>query len=284
MKTLGYYNGTVDEIDQVMIPMNDRVHWFGDGVYDAGPCRNYHIFALDEHLDRLYNSAGLLRIRMPLGKAELADLLNTLVKKMDTGSIFVYVQVTRGTQFPRNHVFPGPDVPSNLWITLTPQNMPDGKTPIKLITEPDTRFYHCNIKTLNLIPSVMAAEKAKEAGCQEAVFYRKPDRVTECAHSNIHILKDGILRTAPTDELILPGIARAHLIRSCKRLGIPVSETAFTLKELMDADEVIVTSSSNLCMHASGIDGKPVGGKAPELLSMIRTDLFDEFNAATGGE
>ena len=68
MKTLGYYNGTIDEIDKVMIPMNDRVHWFGDGVYDAGPCRNYHIFALDEHLDRLYNSAGLLRIKIPLSK------------------------------------------------------------------------------------------------------------------------------------------------------------------------------------------------------------------------
>ena len=101
MKTLGYYNGTIDEIDKVMIPMNDRVHWFGDGVYDAGPCRNYHIFALDEHLDRLYNSAGLLRIKIPLSKKELADLLSGLVRKMDTGNLFVYVQVTRGTQSPR---------------------------------------------------------------------------------------------------------------------------------------------------------------------------------------
>ena len=148
----------------------------------------------------------------------------------------------------------------------------------------DTRFFHCNIKTLNLIPSVMAAQQAKEKGCQEAVFYRLPDRVTECAHSNVHILKDGILRTAPTDNLILPGIARAHLIRSCKRLGIPVSETAFTLKDLFEADEVIVTSSSNLCLYASEIDKKPVGGKAQDLLSMVRADLFDEFFAATEEE
>lgn len=284
MKTLGYYNGTIDEIDKVMIPMNDRVHWFGDGVYDAGPCRNYHIFALDEHLDRLYNSAGLLRIKVPLSKKELADLLSGLVRKMDTGNLFVYVQVTRGTQSPRNHLFPEPDVPANLWITLTPQVMPDGMTPIRLITVEDTRFFHCNIKTLNLIPSVMAAQQAKEKGCQEAVFYRLPDRVTECAHSNVHILKDGILRTAPTDNLILPGIARAHLIRSCKRLGIPVSETAFTLKDLFEADEVIVTSSSNLCLYASEIDKKPVGGKAQDLLSMVRADLFDEFFAATEEE
>ena len=281
MKTLGYYNGTIDEVDKIMIPMNDRVHWFGDGVYDAGPCRNYHIFALDEHLDRLYNSAGLLKIRMPLKKEELKDLLNTLVRKMDTGNIFVYVQVTRGTEFPRAHVFPDPSVPANLWITLTPQVMSDGRTPIRLITVPDTRFFHCNIKTLNLIPSVMASQKAKEAGCQEAVFYRAPDRVTECAHSNVSILKDGVLRTAPTDNLILPGTARAHLIRSCKRLGIPVDETAFTLRDLFEADEIIVTSSSNLCMHADSIDGKPAGGKAQDLLSLIRADLFDEFNTAT---
>lgn len=278
MKTLGYYNGVIDEIDRVMIPMNDRSHYFGDGVYDAGPCRNYHIFALDEHIDRFFNSAGLLKIKMPCTKAELKDLLNSLTLKMDTGDLFVYYQVTRGTA-PRNHAFP--DVPANLWITLTPQIMNDGSKPIKLITVPDTRFFHCNIKTLNLIPSVMASQQAKEAGCQEAVFYRPGERVTECAHSNVHILKDGVLRTAPTDHLILPGIARAHLIQSCKRLGIPVDEDAFFLKDLYDADEVIVTSSSNLCMHASEIDGRKVGGKTPGLLESIRQDLFREFYEAT---
>lgn len=280
MKTLGYYNGIVDEIDRIMIPMNDRSHWFGDGVYDAGPCRNYHIFAIDEHIDRFFHSAELLKIPMPLTKADLKDLLNTLVQKMDSGDLFVYYQVTRGTA-PRNHVFPDASVRANLWITLTPAKMSDGKQPIRLITVPDTRFFHCNIKTLNLIPSVLASQAAREAGCQEAVFYRPGGRVTECAHSNVHILKEGVLRTAPTDNLILPGIARAHLIASCRRLGVPVDETPFTLKDLFDADEVIVTSSSNLCMHACEIDKKPVGGKAPDLLEKIRADLYREFDEAT---
>ena len=125
------------------------------------------------------------------------------------------------------------------------------------------------------------AEKAKKAGADETVFYRPGGRVTECAHSNCHIIKDGKLITAPTDNLILPGIARAHLIRMCKKLEIPVSETPYTLDEMYNADEVLVTSSSNLCLHANELDGRPVGGKAPELLEKIRAALIDEFTEAT---
>ena len=278
MKTLGYYNGKYDELENMTIPMNDRVHWFGDGVYDAGPARNYHIFAMDEHVDRFFNSAALLDIEMPVTKQELKDLLNDLVKKVDTGNQFVYYQVTRGTGI-RNHVFP--EGKANLWVMLTPTEAADGRTPIQVITEPDTRFFHCNIKTLNLIPSVMAAEKAKRAGCAEAILYRPGGRVTECAHSNCHIIKDGKLFTAPTDELILPGIARAHLIRKCKELGIAVSETAFHLEDLKAAEEILVTSSSKLCMRADRLNGEPVGGKRPELFEKLRKAIWDEFIEAT---
>lgn len=281
MKTLGYYNGKYGELEEMSIPMNDRVCWFGDGVYDAGPSRNYKIFALDEHIDRFFNSAGLLDIEMPVTKEELKELLQEMVNKMDTGDLFVYYQVTRGTGV-RDHAYT--KGPGNLWIMLKPAEISDGIEPIKLITVEDTRFLHCNIKTLNLIPSCVATEKAKKAGCQEAVFYRAGGRVTECAHSNVHIIKDGKLVTAPTDNLILPGIARVHLIRMCKKLGIPVSETPYTLKELFEAEEVLVTSSSNLCLHACEIDGKPVGGKNPELLEKIRAALLGEFYEKTAAE
>lgn len=280
MKTLGYYNGKFGELDEMTIPMNDRVCWFGDGVYDAGPARNYKIFAIDEHIDRFFNSAGLLDIVMPVTKAELKELLQEMVNKMDTGDLFVYYQVTRGTGI-RNHVFT--EGPGNLWIMLKPATIGDCKEPIKLITCEDTRFFHCNIKTLNLIPSCVAANKAEKAGCQEAVLYRPGGRVTECAHSNVSIIKDGKFVTAPTDNLILPGIARAHLIKACKKLEIPVSETAFTLEDLFAAEEVIVSSSSKLCMHAVEIDGKPVGGKQPELLEKLRAEVIGEFEAATEG-
>lgn len=274
MKTLGYYNETYGELENMTIPMNDRVCWFGDGVYDAGPCRNYRIFALDEHVDRFFNSAGLIRMKLPCTKEELKELLRDLVKKMDTGDLFVYFQATRGTAV-RAHEFPE-NVPSNLWVMLKPLPTPDVYKKIRLITQEDTRFLHCNIKTLNLLPSVMAAQKAKEAGCQEAVFHRG-DRVTECAHSNCHILKDGILYTAPADHLILPGIARAHLISICKKLEIPVSETPYTVKELMEADEILVTSSTKLCVSASEVDGMAVGQKAPELLKRILDAVREEY-------
>lgn len=277
MRTLGYYNGKFAEIDEMTVPMNDRVCYFGDGVYDATMSRNYKIFALDEHIDRFFNSAGLLKIKIPHTKDELKALLNEMVRKMDSGNLFVYWQVTRGTA-DRNHAFP--EVEANVWITLRPCELADIYQPMKLISAEDTRFLHCNIKTLNLLPSVMAAQKAAEAGCDETVLHRG-GRVTECAHSNVHIIQDGMLKTAPADNLILPGIARAHLIAMCKRLGIAVNETPYTLDELRQAEEVIVTSSGQLCGVAVELDGQPVGGTRPELVAELQRELLAEFMEAT---
>lgn len=274
LKNLGYYNGNYGEIEEMSIPMNDRVCYFGDGVYDATYSRNYKIFALDEHIDRIYNSASLLNINITETKDEMKAILQEMVDKMDSGENFVYWQVTRGTA-KRNHAFPENEK-TNLWITISPKDIVDTYKKIKLITMEDTRFFHCNIKTLNLIPSVMASEKAKQSGCDETVFHRG-ERVTECAHSNVHIIKDGAFVTAPTDNLILPGIARAHLIKACKKLGIPVSEVPYTVDELMNADEIIVSSSGSLCLAAEEIDGKRVGGKAPELLKKLQDEVLREF-------
>lgn len=274
MKNLGYYNGTYGLLEEMMIPMNDRVCWFGDGVYDAGPCRNYKIFALQEHLDRFYRNAAALDMEIPMKKEELGILLCDLVKKVDTGDLFVYYQVTRGTAI-RDHAYT--KGPGNLWVMLKPAHINDGTEPISLITCEDTRFFHCNIKTLNLIPSVMASQKASLAGCKEAVFYRPGGRVTECAHSNVHIIKNGTLYTAPTDNLILPGIARAHLLSAAGRLDIPVREEPYYLPDLMSADEIIVTSSSNLCLRADHIDGHAVGMKDEKHYELLRRAVLEEF-------
>ncbi|GHT94986.1 cytochrome c550 [Spirochaetia bacterium] len=277
METLGYYNGEVGPLDTIRIPMNDRVCWFGDGVYDAACSGNHIIFALSEHIDRFYNSAALLNMEPPVAKKELADLLASLVRKVDSPTQMVYWQMTRGTAN-RAHAFPE-KVRPNLWVMLRPLTMPDLTKRVRLITVEDTRFLHCNIKTLNLLPNVMASERAKQAGAYEAVFHRG-ERVTECAHSNVHILKDGVFRTAPTDNLILPGIARAHLIAQCKRFGFPVEEKPFTVAELRDADEVIVSSSSSFCIPVSHIDGQPSGGRGEAILKKLRDALIEEFQEA----
>ena len=275
MKNLGYYNGVWDEMEKMSIPMGDRVCFFGDGIYDATYSRNYTIFALDEHVDRFYNSAKLMEIELPYSKAEMKALLNDMVKKMETGENFVYFQATRGSSPVRAHVFPN-DAKANIWINIYHKEILDLTKPVQLITMEDTRFLHCNIKTLNLIPSVIASQRAKEAGCFEAVFHRS-GRVTECAHSNVHIIKNGVLITAPTDNLILPGIARKHIIEACKKMDIPVVEEPFYLEQLFDADEVLVSSAGALCLAADRIDGKPVGGKATEIVVRLQNMLLQDF-------
>ena len=279
MKNLGYYNGKVGEFEEMSIPMGDRSHFFGDGVYDATYSRHYHIHALDEHIDRLFNSARLLRIDVGMTKDEMKAILNENVRKMDTGENFVYFQITRGTGT-RNHVFPSADVKSNFWINISPKGLYDISKKVRLMTKEDTRFYHCNIKTINLLPSVIASQEAKENDCYETVFHRGT-RVTECAHSNVHIIKNGTFITAPADELILPGITRKHLIENCAKLGIPVKEIPYTLDELMDADEIIVSSAGTLCAAAYEVDGKAVGGKAPELLEKLQKNMMDDFMRET---
>ena len=181
MKNLAYYNGRFGELEEMSIPMTDRVCYFGDGVYDATYSRNYKIFALDEHIDRIYNSAALLRIEIAQTKQEMKDILNEMVAKMDTGENFVYWQVTRGGTGRRNHVFSADGAKANLWITISPKGLVDVYKKIKLMTKEDTRFFHCNIKTLNLIPAVIASQEALENGSAQ----RRPGhrvRPLQCAY------------------------------------------------------------------------------------------------------
>ncbi len=275
MKNLGYYNGKYDEIENMQIPMLDRVCWFGDGIYDATYSHNHKIFDLDAHLDRFFNSAKLLDINMPIERDALASLLFDLVQKVDDGDQFVYMQVTRGSGL-REHVYPE-DTKSNLWITLTPCPISDTYAPIDVITYEDKRFYYCNCKTLNLIPSCLAATAASRAGCNEAIFHRG-DIVTECAHSNVSIFKDGTVITHPLDDMVLPGTARRRLLAFAEKLGYKTEERDYTLSELMSADEIVVHSTGSFCIPVKTVDGISVGGKAPEMLKTIQDALVRDFN------
>lgn len=276
MKDIAYYNGKIDRIDEVQAPITDRGFYFGDGVYDAAMVRNKKIFALDDHLDRFYNSLSLLRIEPPMERSELAATLNDLVSRLDSDAPhMLYWQSTRAAAH-RKHAFPaGAKATLMAFAEACPLDRHDH--PYKLITVEDTRFLHCNIKTLNLIPSVIAYQRCIEQGCQETVFHRG-ERVTECAHSNILIIKDGVLCTPPRDNLILPGITLKHLLMLAEKNGIPTSEAPFTMQELADADEIIVSSSGGLCIQAVELDGKPIGGKDPKTLKTLQ-DAYAEFYA-----
>ena len=279
MKEVGYYNGKIGPLTEMTVPMGDRALYFGDGIYEATCVANGIPFALDDHLDRMYNSLRLLQIPFTMDRETVRAELQKVIDAAELEPMqFLYWQISRGVAM-RNHPFPANAEPT-LLAFVKPHKMKPMDVPYKLISMEDIRFKLCNIKTLNLIPSVLANQKALEAGCDEAVLHRG-SRVTECAHSNISILKDGVLRTAPTDELILPGITRKHLLALAKEHGIPTSETPFSMVELMNADEVIVTSSSALCIPVCSIDGIPVGGKAPELLKLLQNAYLEKFDRET---
>ena len=285
LKNLGFYDGKYDLIENMTVPMSDRVCWFGDGVYDATATRNGIIYCLDDHIDRFFNSASIVDIEIPYTKDELKALLKDLVSKVDTsntnGETFLYWQITRAANVPRNHEYPV-NAKARLWVTVTPRKLADIYRRAKLISYEDIRFYMCNVKTLCLLPNVLASEAAKRAGAEECVQYRKEadgieNRVTEGAHTNVHCLKNGKLYTAPLDNLVLPGIARKNLIKVCNKLGVEVVEEPYSLEFLMNADEVLLTSSSNFCIVATDIDNVSVGGKAQTLLRQIQDELVEDY-------
>ncbi len=276
MKTLGYYNGKIDEIENMQVPMTDRAFYFGDGVYDATYAHNHKIFDLDAHLNRFYNSARLLQINIPLEREALADLLRKLVLKVDSPEQFIYLQVSRGSAL-RSHAFDGTEQ-GNLCIMLTPERVEDTYKPIDVVTFEDKRFRYCNIKTLNLIPSCLAAAEAKRNGCGESVFIRN-GIVTECAHSNVSIFKNGTVITHPLGDRILPGTARIRLLGFARQLGYATEEREYTLDELLKADEVVVHSTGSFCIPVKTVDGTPVGGKAPAMLKAIQDALVADFEA-----
>ncbi|MBR5427789.1 MAG: aminotransferase class IV, partial [Clostridia bacterium] len=251
-----------------------RAVYFGDGCYEAVMTVNRRIYAADDHINRFFSSMKQLGIKPPWTKEELRAILDDIVSRLDSDIGKLYWQVSRGTG-PRNHAFPK-DAKANLLVFLTPGSLPDFHKEIKLVSVEDIRFEICNIKTLNLIPSVLATDAAMSAGCDEAVLHRG-EIVTECAHSNISILKNGALITHPADNFILPGTVRKHMLDICYNESIPIIERPFTLDELRSCDEAVITASFSAIRRGISLDGKPIGGKAPDLLKLIQDDFAEEL-------
>ena len=250
-----------------MIPACDRGVYFGDGVYEALRVEKHRFFALKEHLERFRASLTFLQIDFAMTDNSLEAILQEAADRVESDSQQLYFQVTRGSAI-RTHAFPEGAEP-NLLVFTRAVPLADLAERRRLIVLPDTRWGHCNIKSLNLIPSVLAAEAAKRRGACEAVFHRD-GVVSECSSSNLLLLKDGALRTAPADERILPGVTRGHFLMLAKELGVPVDETAFTLEEAYAADELLVTSTSAHGLPVFEMEGKPVCGRDEPLLRKLQ--------------
>ena len=282
MESIAYYDGHIGTPDELSVPFNDRSHFFGDGVYDASMGANGRVFLLEDHLDRFYSSAAAFDLRVPMGRDELGELLVDLLGRVSgaSPSQFVYWQVTRASAGERSHVYDA-GAPGKLWALVNQEPMGNPKVPLQLISQEDRRFEYCNVKTLNLMPSVIYAQAAARAGADETVLHRR-GTVTECAHSNVQILHNGTLISHPNDQFILRGIAKTHLVQAAWRAGVPAIERTFTLDELREADEVIVTSSSHLCVPACKLDGTPIGGRDPQTLRRLQEVVYQEYRDYCG--
>ena len=267
MPAIGWYNGTRGDLSKMTVPMNDRAVYFGDGCYEACLAVGTRAFALDRHLDRFYRSLQGLCIPFETDREALSAILTDCLRAANEPYAALYWQVSRATA-PRTHAFPETGAKPNLLVTVTPKKTVSMGRTLQLVTAEDIRYTMCHIKTLNLIPNVLANERAKEAGADEAVFVRD-GFVTEGSHTNVHIIKDGMLYTHPADHFILPGVTRLVLLDLCAQNGIPVSERAFTKDALMQADEVLVTSSTLGICRAETVDGVRVGQKADALYETL---------------
>ena len=263
----GYYNGEYAPLDELKAPVLDRAFYFGDGVYDVTTYVNGRYFAMDSHFERFTNSCRLINIEPLWTKEELTGIFDRLVEltKPD-GDALIYFQASRGTAL-RDHKY-NENIKPNLFAYAKPVARVDMYGKVKMITEPDIRFEICNIKTLDLLPNVMAAQKASKAGCYEAALHRN-GTVTEGSHSSVMIISGGKVIIPPLTKYILPSVTRKYVLKICEELNLPHELRTFTVDEMMNADEVLVGSASAMFRRVSEIDGKTVGGKAEALFTTL---------------
>lgn len=271
----GYYNGEYAPLDELKAPVLDRAFYFGDGVYDVTTYVNGRYFAMDSHYERFTNSCRLINIEPLWTKEELTDIFDKLVElTKPEGDALIYFQASRGTAL-RDHKY-NDEIKPNLFAYAKPVARVDMYGKVKMITEPDIRFEICNIKTLDLLPNVMAAQKASKAGCYEAALHRN-GTVTEGSHSSVMIISDGKVIIPPLTKYILPSVTRKYVLTICEELDLPHELRTFTVDEMMSADEVIVGSASAMFRRVSEIDGKPVGGNAKALFTKLAEAYRDKY-------
>ncbi len=261
--------------DSLTYPFEERGLQFGDGIYEVVRVYQGEFHLLFEHVERLFRSAEAIKIHLPFDKQQTMEYLLDLLKVNDVSEdAKVYLQVTRGSAA-RDHVFP--EVNANLYTYVQKLSRPIAnlKNGVSVITLPDVRWQNCYIKSLNLLPNVLAKQEAKELGCFEAILHRD-GLVTECSASNVYMAKDGAIYTHPETNHILHGCVRLKLKDLANQLGIPFIQEAFTVEQLHNADEIFLSSSTAEVMPIVKIDRKTVETGEP---GKITTQLQKAFES-----
>lgn len=274
-----YLNGTYLDKDDARISPNDRGFLFADGLYEVVRYYNGKPFRLKGHQNRLENGARFLRYNRTKF-SEFQPVLEQLQSKNKLHSVnssIVYFQVTRGVA-PRSHSFPAKETPLTVYafakeFTSHQDEQSDGAA---AITVSDDRWSNCHIKSIALLPNTLAHQLARDNNAIEAIFIRD-NIVQEGTHSNICIYKDGIVKTSPLSNFILPGITRKAVLELCQQLSIPFAEEPVQKAELLAADEVFIVGTTVEITPIINIDGKVIGSGKPGTITEKLLKLFMEL-------
>lgn len=253
----------------------DRGYYFGDGIYEVFRVYNRRLYEKSAHYERLKRTASEVKLRLPDPIEVIDARLTELLERSGVRDGILYVQITRGVA-PRSHTFPPSDTKPVLMAYCNELERPISKMQggISAITLTDIRWLRCDLKTLNLLGSVLAKQEAAEAGADDVILHRD-GIVTECSASNLMIIKDGEVWTHPANHLILHGITRAVVLRLAAESGITAHETAFSLETLRHADEVFLTGTTMELFPIVTIDGVSVGGGKPGPVTRKLQQLFE---------
>jgi D-alanine transaminase len=277
-----YFNGRFLDKSEVRIDPEDRGFMLADGTYEFVRIYNGRPFRLREHLRRFANSLSQIRMALP-ADADFEAVAGELIRRngMDRAESALYLQITRGAA-PRRHPFPDPAVPPTIYAALVPVTPPEDKwrDGVAAITVPDLRWGRCDIKSIGLLPNVLAAQRAAEAGAEEAIF-TAGGAITEGTHTNVAAVFGGAVHTHPTGTAILDGITREVVRECCATEGIAFVERPVPEADFRSADEIFIMGSSTELMAVIRLDGRPVGdGKPGPVLRRLQA----AFHRRTRGE
>jgi D-alanine transaminase len=267
---------------QAHISPDDRGFYFADGVYEVMRTYAGKLFRVHDHLTRFKNSLAAIRIQLPdvdaIGEICLQLLERNQLQERD---VFFYIQATRGI-WGRNLLFPPGRIIPTLYISVMPIVPPEAEAEqgIRAITVPDIRWQRCDIKSIGLLPSVLARQAATEAGAAEAIFVRN-GVLTEGTHTNLFGVKKGVILTHPLNNHILPGVTRTVVLELCQLLNLPVSETPIQQKDLNEMDEIFVTSTTWEVVPVISINAIPVANGKPGAITRVLQKAFQDYVART---
>jgi len=267
MSRIAYVNGRYLPFREAKVHVEDRGYQFADAVYEVCEVRGGRLIDERRHLDRLERSLGALRIRMPMTRAALGVVLREVVARNRIGHGLVYLQIGRGVAR-RDPGFPAPEVKPSLVVTARPLNRARTEAlaagGISVVSVPDNRWGRVDIKTVGLLPNVLARQAAIDRGAREAWFVDNSGNVTEGASVNAWIVtSDGRLVTRRADHAILGGITRAVLFEVVKAQGLTIEERPFALEEAYAAREAFVTSATQTVMPVVRVDDRAIADGKP---------------------